>query len=260
MKNSDWKKRINHSKLVPKKKTTHFNRKTNIKLNRTVKQIILAASSALLIGISFGFITLYMSKQAEQQPATILNEATVEDEKANGNTIELESVNAYVVQGGLFSARENADNAGKKFEPAQVPTFVWEREGEYYLLAGIFSNEQVAKKQSKKMNDEGIDVFVKQWETTSKSVSIGESDVSFLKAMIELWNESLQLIDSGENIQFAKWEEVLDKHTNLSESVQLFKEKTIDNVNHSNSKETSVKNERQFLLQTLFDFEQLTKE
>lgn len=164
-----------------------------IRTNRRVKQALIALSSSLLIGITFGLIFLSMVKQEEPAMANTLHMTTTDDEEntTDVNTYAIESFYFYVVQAGVFSEEENAQALVDELHALSYPAYIWERENQYFVLAGIEQTEERAGTLTDKMKEDGIDVFVKQWDMEVKASQFSEEDIVFLQNFLDLWNETV---------------------------------------------------------------------
>ena len=164
-----------------------------IRTNRRVKQALIALSSSLLIGITFGLIFLSMVKQEEPAMANTLHMTTTDDEEntTDVNTYAIESFYFYVVQAGVFSEEENAQALVDELHALSYPAYIWERENQYFVLAGIEQTEERAGTLTDKMKEDGIDVFVKQWDMEAKASQFSEEDIVFLQNFLDLWNETV---------------------------------------------------------------------
>src|SRR5690625_614444 len=111
---------------------------------KSKKQFILAITSSVFIGVIFGIIILNMIKQEEQHHALLSNtgngdigsEEDSDNEKNTNNdhvdSTKLDSINVFVVQGGVFSEEENAKEWEEKFNNIQFPAMRWYRDQNYF--------------------------------------------------------------------------------------------------------------------------------
>src|SRR5699024_3849241 len=57
----------------------------------------------------------------------------------------LEPIHTYVLQGGVFSEKENAQQLAKKFQKNHINTIRWKRDQQFFLFAGIASTNEQAE-------------------------------------------------------------------------------------------------------------------
>src|SRR5690625_1250445 len=107
------KKQINKIKPIKRPTQTLVSK---IKHHQQFKKIVFAISSSLIIGLVFGLITLKMLKQEDPEQANILNSsASKQEEQSEENITQFDSIGVYVIQGGVFSEKENASQWAETF-------------------------------------------------------------------------------------------------------------------------------------------------
>src|SRR5690625_258156 len=193
----------------------------SIKKKSSKKQFIVAIGSSICIGVLFGIIILHMIKQEAQHEALLShidNRDTITDNsnsKVSG--IELESIHMYVIQGGVFSEESNAKEWEDKFKRIQFPAMNWERDGQYYLFAGVSLSKGTQKKWLEELKDAGLDVFAKEWQVPRTEINLNEKDIKWVKSFLTTWTQSLQSIENQERLLEESWnqlaEEAADKET-----------------------------------------------
>src|SRR5699024_1683635 len=145
--------------------TNHINRKSKWgAFNRVVSSI----SAAIFIGSILGFIMLNLfgninalCNHGNNPEATNAVAADKDTEKKSNASDEQKAITAYVLQGGVFSEKANADQWAESFKQAGFPAMIWERDDQYYLLTGIADTEEQAKKIAASIKEQNMDVFVK---------------------------------------------------------------------------------------------------
>lgn len=258
-KRDSWKKQTNNSSLFPKKKNVvkHYRKASPPVMSRKMKQIIVAICSSLVIGMMLGLFTLQMSKQENQQDAAVVNSSTT-DEQDEGNLRNIDSIQVYVVQGGVFSEEENIKEWEGKFNNLQFPTQKWKRGNEFYLLTGVSGSLETANKLAKEMDEQGLDAFVKEWETAEASLNVTSADYKWLLLFREQLLKSLDSVDNGNGLLEDDWQELTEQINGLSPQVQGFQEVVQHSIEAVNTAESTRKEMQLFLLQLLHDYEQIT--
>ncbi|WP_026771113.1 hypothetical protein [Sediminibacillus sp. JSM 1682029] len=184
------------------------------KLPGIYKVFLFAAFSALAIGLTLGFIMLRMFAGIDESsdPGTLpssytspANDGTEKDDTAE-NAGGMKGMEAFVVQGGVFSSKEKAEAWQKNFTEADFPSMVWEREGQYYLFAGVADTEAAAKKTAVEMTDSELETYVKPWQTAAVKSDFTKEEAEWLKQFPQLWQDS---VSAGGEINGEDWNDWL---------------------------------------------------
>ena len=77
------------------------------------------------------------------------------------------NVNAYIVQIGIYKQEENANEMIKKLTDLQQPNYRYQKDNNFVVIAGVFLNEEEAKKMGNVISEKGIICVVKQVNFTS---------------------------------------------------------------------------------------------
>ncbi len=227
-----------------------------------MKKIFFAIGSSLIIGIMLGFITLKMVKQEDPENKSILHssaqETTEENNDGNTSMATFDSMNTYVVQGGVFSEKENADKSAQSFHALDFSAVSWERGSDYYLLAGIYASEETAKLSADEMAKENLDVYVKEWEIEGGQINVNEADKDWLATFLELWKSSLESLENNNGLSIEKWEQLLNNTNGLSSKTLNFIEE-IQGYKEQLDQQPNDRKERDFLLKTIQQYESLSE-
>lgn len=226
-------------------------------MNRKQKQLLVAVFSSLFIGIVFGLMTLQMSKLEDQQPATILNATAPEKESDEKKMRQTPSFSIYLVQSGVFREAENAQQLEEEILNQQYPAVNWQRNNEYYVLAGIAESKESAIQQAEELDEHGIDAFVKAWDMENLDVKMTEVDNNWLQLFLQQWKISLQASDNGTGIMLEDWMKLLEDSSELSTSFQTFQQSISETVKLIENKNIEKNLETQFLLQILMEYDKL---
>lgn len=216
--NHKTKKPLNSPELVsaPNKKKVKvlsgLNSKNGSPLNKgkkglvNFKPVIVTVFSAIIVGCLLGFfmIRLFVNMDSEmadrsagaKEAALTINEKQAAAPAAASVT-ELPPLQAYILQAGIFSTVANAEEWALKFETAGIDTLVWERDGQFFLIAGatVSQEEGKALAESYKLKlagDGEADLYVKEWSTAGGQVEIGEADSQLMEKILEAWNSSME--------------------------------------------------------------------
>ena len=77
------------------------------------------------------------------------------------------NINAYIVQIGIYKQEENANEMIKKLTDLQQPNYRYQKDNNFVVIAGVFLNEEEAKKMGNVISEKGITCVVKQVNFTS---------------------------------------------------------------------------------------------
>lgn len=226
-------------------------------MNRTVKKIIFAVCSSLFIGTIFGIIILQMSKQEEPNDTTLLNISTNgnQEQEEEKQIKQLDAIYLYVVQAGVFSEKENAEQWGTKYKNLRFPAFSWQRNNEYYVLTGIASTEQIASQYAKEMDSQGLDVYVKEWEISEVKQQVTEVDYQLLHSFVEQWRDALHTFENDGKSD-KEWSNVFKQTNELSDPFQQFHETVLQSVQELDGNQSSEIKQQTFM-KLLYEYEQL---
>ena len=223
-----------------------------LKNHHQFNKIVFAICSSLLIGLTFGFIILNMLKQEDPEQASILNATTAnkQEKQINGDTSPFEAVEFFVVQSGVFSEQQNALNWAESFKKKQVPVVVWEREGNYYLFAGVFQSEASAKSFADQMDELGLDAYVKQWNTKEGQLALNKADHAVIQSFLKTWKESLQSVEKDGSLAQEGWDHLLNMQVKELDDF-------ISTVTKELEQQGNERENRYILLKLMTEFEQL---
>lgn len=186
---------------------------------RRLKQVIIAFTSALSLGLLFGFFVLQMVREdIKEETAPPQTSAATIDTRVEMK--KLPGIDLQVVQAGVFETEDNVRNWEQKFKNLNIPAITWQRAEQYYLFVGLGLSEAFAEEQVARIKELGLDAFVKVWHVEGKEISISDADYEWLTSFITLWENTLAGLEAGEAIDYDAWMELVVKADVLSDSVQ----------------------------------------
>lgn len=255
---NDKREEKNLEKLV---KASLFNRlKRNPIYNffqrKDVKKYLIVITSAMVIGLMFGFITLKVLNHVGQ-PKDIgaltvnTNEAATETNEEEVSQ-EIKQLDAYVVQGGVFANKENLKEWKDRFQKEGVSAIEWKRDDLYYLFLGIGSSEQEIDKLKEKLLKKELDVYVKKWTTSNKEVHLPQDDLTWIDSFITLWESSITNMDN-KDLFVKNWPDLIKSGENLSEKVTTFNNELQAGLNDNSLSSQEDKQYMLLLFWTLFE-------
>ncbi|MBH0230021.1 SPOR domain-containing protein [Halobacillus yeomjeoni] len=133
-----------------------------------VKHLMVTSLTALLISLGLGFLLLRMfvsltddgSRAVNTIPSQSVNQ---ENPQSSVVTSGLEEMNQYVIQAGVFSTQDKAEEWKDMLADQSVASFVWERNQQFYLFVGSSYDRGEADKIASDLYDKGIETYVKSW-------------------------------------------------------------------------------------------------
>ncbi|EQB35820.1 MULTISPECIES: SPOR domain-containing protein [Virgibacillus] len=179
------------------------------------KPVIIAILSALVIGSCLGimmlkmFVTIEDSGQANGSASIpAVDNKDQEENESQGTATTIHGLQAFVLQGGVFSEKANAETWATNYKDNGIPTMTWEREGKYFLLIAAVASENEADQLNKSLAAADMDIYVKNWSTDSFEVNLTQSESDWIKSFTDIWKADLET----EGFQTKTWQELLDKY------------------------------------------------
>ncbi|MEN1970485.1 hypothetical protein WMZ97_20715 [Lentibacillus sp. N15] len=182
-----------------------------------LKPILVAILSAVVVGGLLGFIMLNMfngigyqtnGESGQQNLAGTGSESDASKTTAQGSSMTLPSLSAFVLQGGVFSTQDNAKQWVETFQQAEHPAAIWEREGQFTLLAGLAETEEQAKALAADFTDE--DIYIKEWSTEEADIEGTDQEQKWLQAFVDRWNDSVHLLSSENELDTEAWQKLMN--------------------------------------------------
>lgn len=239
---STWNRPIKDEVAATVEKTNHFTnereKKKSVGSNKgkklilKFKPLITTILLALIVGSIFGFVMLKIFGTIDNGMATPGNNPVVNLDKASEkdddiedkDKVELPIIQAYILQGGVFSSEENAEKFAREYQENDIPTMIWPHENEYFLLLGVAHTLEKGKKLASKIEENDLDVFVKEWTTPAREISLTSNEEEWINSFQKLLTSSIQNLDEQENNSLNGWKELLADLPDDSDSLEPFKE------------------------------------
>ncbi|MFC2948487.1 SPOR domain-containing protein [Virgibacillus sediminis] len=244
-----------------KKKQTGRGRFSRFHLWRPV---LLAGISAIGIGSVLGFVMLRMIAgidagvpQNGSLPAGTVDTEEQEAQSKEGSRTP-EGLEAFVVQGGVFGNRENAEEWAGKFSTAGVPQVIWLRDGQYFLFVGAAETEDAATRLSEKMESQQLETFVKEWETGQAEVELTDTESEWLLSFEEVWQSNLARLPDAVSVDIDSWEKLLETFPDESEKLSSLRDEISSQKDRF--KQQDVEGAQQALLNLWYQYEQALRE
>ena len=198
-----------------------LNKQTFRKMNLST---FLAIFFAVLLGTFFGLMLLKIvpaEKVIENEQPVINQEVQKQSEKETSQgsgTLEgkREALSFAVVQEGIYTSKEGAENIKKNLNDQGIPAEVFAANGQFAIFVGVSSNVEEAKVIGNTLKSSGIDTYAKQWSIEEKNLSkLNEEEKKVLEMSSKVYasfNESISSVN-GSNPISPKLMEDVTKHT-----------------------------------------------
>lgn len=243
---------------VPKLKKKRSKNSFNFRINSIgrFKSYIIAGSTALIIGAILGFIMLNMLTNVDQitsdgkQPVAASN-----DENQERKHQEIDEMNAYVLQLGVFGEKENSEHWREKFKEKDVPVINWEFEDQYYLLTGVSSTEQELDQQMDEMKEDDMEAYKKNWTTSASEIYVTDEELEWLTLFQANWQASLDTLEENKTLTITPWEDLLHEYPEKGENIKPLKEAVETHMKDIEKGEE--KQERKALLSLWLEYDDL---
>ncbi|WP_160721981.1 SPOR domain-containing protein [Bacillus sp. USDA818B3_A] len=197
---------IEEFSIVPNKKSqkaslpkiTTFSTNQKKKKDRNFVSILISAAFAILIGTTIGvvmlklFITGPSDNNGTETISTIAEQGTttpVEETGEKTNTVTLEQMTTYVIQGGVFTSKEGAKETSTQVAAKGMPTQLVEISGKQFLFLGVADSIETAKSLGNQYKADGVnEVFAKPLLLDEKEVTdVNAKEKAFLENALSIY-------------------------------------------------------------------------
>ncbi|WP_108669441.1 hypothetical protein [Peribacillus acanthi] len=156
-----------------------------------IKSLLIAIVFAVTLGISFGWIVLntITAKKEESVATSVPTPTQTETNPTESADIPLPSIQAFVVQGGVFSTLEAATVQQEAFKLKKLSTEIFQLDGKFYILLGAGNNLEGTKSISVYYKGLGVDAFWKEITIEApKEMQANETDLDTITKSIQYFN------------------------------------------------------------------------
>ena len=237
-----------------------------IQFIQIVKPLTIAISLAVIIGTIFGFIMLKIFGTIDNgmisqgnNPIVSVENSSEKEENAKKDVMktELPGIQAYILQGGVFSSKENAEKFADDFQGNGVMTMIWKRDNEFFLILGLSHSLKEANKMAANIEENNLDVFVKEWETPTREIKVTKDEEEWIHSFQMTLNTAIERLDNPKNDSFAEWDDLLKNIPNQSESLSSFEELIHELLNNEKENNDSKSFTQKDLLKIWLQYENL---
>lgn len=204
--------------------------KYNRERKRWWTKFILTVSSAVLVGTVFGLILVSIFRQQGEgqivpddlfqpnQDQAVITDVDEEGEDNDDNETDVGRLSAFVIQAGAFQSLEQAKIAQENFLLEKYPSVIWETDTDYRVFLAAYPTKEIAKQVGEQFIDGGFDVYARDWQ--SDSVSISQNEAEWLNQFKSLWQDSLSGYSDSIKQEWLEWFNV--EENQLSEELNDF--------------------------------------
>lgn len=237
-----------------------------IQFIQIVKPLTIAISLAVIIGTIFGFIMLKIFGTIDNgmisqgnNPIVSVENTSEKEENAKKDVMktELPGIQAYILQGGVFSSKENAKKFADDYQGNGVMTMIWKRDNEFFLILGLSHSLKEANKMAANIEENNLDVFVKEWETPTREIKMTKDEEEWIHSFQMTLNTAIERLDNPKNDSFAEWDDLLKNIPNQSESLSSFEELIHELLNNEKENNDSKSFTQKDLLKIWLQYENL---
>ncbi|WP_270583095.1 SPOR domain-containing protein [Bacillus smithii] len=214
--------------------------------------LALSIVSAMIVGIMLGFVIVKVVTNADAgtpvKQVRSSQQGTVTAKSNKEETLVLPELSASIVQGGIFSKEEAAQEVLKKVKDKGVPAETFMQDGQYVLLLGTAGSIEDAKKLGSLWKEKKVDVYAKTFTIPERKIQAAKSDTGLVEQYVSLF----QLL-SAESANI-----VLNKGADLANRDII--QSDLQKVEKQTPKTTALKTMQKSLLEAGKDITHLSKQ
>ena len=244
------------------KPPSHFDRiqvnhqkKTKIRsIYQFLKPFVVTIVTAIIVGSVLGFLMLRMfggvgADTEDEQGTPVSSFQNTNESEDETQKITLDSIDTFIMQGGVFTEEDNALEWKSKFEDSGLPTMLWEREDQLFLFVGLATTKEAGVNAAEEYAD--LDIYVKEWSVPSGELEGSAEEEEWLETFLKQWQISMEELESTDSFQLEEWEQLVEKVPSQSEKLASLATEIESIENHKNLEG------RVQLLQLLYEYEQV---
>lgn len=151
-------------------------------VHRNFRSVILIIFFAVIVGTGFGMFILNMVTSETIGENEEEKQEQREETAGGALSAELPPMEMFVVQGGMFSAKEGAEQEMNAILEKNVPAAIVQRDGSYYVYVGVGDSLERAKELGASLRENGVETYAKEVSVSAISLSgLKETDQKALE-------------------------------------------------------------------------------
>ncbi|MFC7061648.1 hypothetical protein [Halobacillus seohaensis] len=188
------------------------------------KYVSLSIMTALFVSLALGFVLLklFVSVTEEAAPTQSVSGDQIQTTEASKISIDLPSLEAKVVQSGVYTNEETANEWKDKLSEQSLPSIIWLQNEQYYLLSGSEDKESTVNVLVDELSEMEVPTYLKTWEVESGKIAVIESQSSIVKSVINhLEKHTLHTVPMEERDQMLQsWSEIEGNDEGFSQALK----------------------------------------
>lgn len=191
---------------------------------RLLKPFVLTILTAMIVGSVLGFIMLRMfggigAETGDEQvdPVSGFQSANANDSEEGTQSFTLDSIDLFMMQGGVFTEESNAREWKSTFQDSGLPAMLWKRDGQIYLFVGFAMTKETGENLAEQYPN--LDIYVREWSVPSVELEGTEEEKEWLEAFLAQWQTSAEQLESTERFQLGEWDQLYEQAPDNSEKL-----------------------------------------
>lgn len=181
----------------PKNKKKHHYFKVRGPGNKHVTAAIVTIILAVLVGTSFGsIIKKYLIQDIATESTTAESQQKAKADEMNQNpspkenkSVTVPELSTFVVQGGVFSTVEAAQQVANELTTKQIPAYVIEEDKQALLYLATSDTLEHAKEIAVGLQEKGAEVYTKQLIINEKSLTgVSDKEQAFITDAVDFFD------------------------------------------------------------------------
>lgn len=187
-------------------------------------KLVFAIISALTIGLISGFTMLHLITDQDEQTINEINDTktneinedkTIDKEVSQSlREFEIPSFQAFTLQLGMFSERENAKQFIQSIADESLYPAIWSMNDQHYVFIGLNPQKKKIEALKEDLTETDIEAFIKEWSMESFVVEVTEVEEAWLTDFLNAWEE---LLMDRESFELDQWQQLLEEVPEQSE-------------------------------------------
>ncbi|WP_082233699.1 hypothetical protein [Halobacillus massiliensis] len=169
----------------------------------SLKHVTLSIFTALAVSLVLGFILLKVFVAATDGGAIAQSQMTQgapsASEQGQPASLEIPDLSVNVIQSGVFSTEEKAQEWKENLAEQSIPSLIWEKDGQFFLLSGSEDLSSGINEVSEGYSAKDIPVYKKEWTISGGKAGVSKDQSQVVQTIIgHLEARTLHSVPQGE--------------------------------------------------------------